>query len=72
MTMIENECSNCVKMVSCKVMKMTARRGIGGIRGHWGLLGGVEGIGAIRGHWGHQGCIGRLAGSVGTQRPEEV
>ena len=42
-----------------------ARRCIGGIRGHWGLLGGV---GAIRGCRGIRG----LSGSVGTQGPEGV
>ena len=31
------------------VQVLRARRGIGGIRGHWELLGGV---GAIRGHQG--------------------
>ena len=48
-----------------------ARRGIGGIRGHWGPLGDVEGL-----FWGAsggvRGCIGRLAGTVGIQQPEGV
>ena len=48
------------------------RRDIGGIRGHWQLLGGVGAIRGIMGCRGYQGCIGGLAGSVGTQGPEGV
>ena len=42
-----------------------ARRGIGGIREHWGLQ---EVLGAVR---GVRGVLG-LGGSVGTQGPEGV
>ena len=39
-----------------------ARRGIGGIRGHWGLLGGAGGhFGGIR-SVGVSGCIGVASG----------
>ena len=74
MTMIENECSNCMKMVSCKVMTIDTRRGIGSMREHWDLLGGVGGVGAIEGIRGCRGVRGvlGLTGSVGTQGPEGV
>ena len=48
-----------------------ARRGIGGIKGHWGLQGGVWESGPLGGIRGCQGVLG-LAGSVGTQGPEVV
>ena len=44
------------------------RRGIGGIRGHWGAprcVGAVRGVGDVGVYW-------ELAGSVGTQGPEGV
>ena len=77
MTMIENEQSNCMKMVSCRVMTIDNQKGYRWHKGHWGILGGVGSVGAIREHWGHQRCrVSRmywgLAGSVGTQGPEGV
>ena len=62
MTMIENECFNCVKMVSHKVMTIDNQKGyrwhkealgshrnVGGVGSHYGASGGVRGIGDIRG-----------------------
>ena len=44
-----------------------ARRGISGIKGHWGLLGGrvLGPLGGIRECWGCQGCI-RVASGLGA------
>ena len=54
------------KLADCRYSG--ARRGIGGIRGHWGVPrsrgGHFGGLGGIR---GCQGCIEGLAGTVGTQ-----
>ena len=54
-------------LVGCKYSK--ARRGIGGIRGNWGLFMGVGDVGGLlgasRGVWG-------LAVGIGTQGPEGV
>ena len=73
MTVIENEHSNCVKMVSCKVMTIDSQN-ICGIMGHWGT---PRGLGLLGRHWGHQGVgvsgvYWGLARSVGTQGPAGV
>ena len=49
MTMIENECFNCVKMVCCKVTTIDSQKGYRLHKGHWGLLGGVGVLGLLGG-----------------------
>ena len=66
------ECRGCIG--AGRDCRYSDRRGIDGIRGHWGFLGGVEGY-----YWGVRasGCRGvsgvlGLTGSVGTQGSEGV
>ena len=47
MTMIENEHSNCMKTLSCKVMTTDNQKGY---RWHKGALGAPRGVGGARGH----------------------
>ena len=70
-----SRCQGCIKGGrECRYSG--ARKVIGGIRtfgGSWGCWEAVKGChGDIRGSRGYQECIGGLAGSVGTQEPEEV
>ena len=49
------------------------RKGIGSITGYWRSPRGIGVLGTVKRHqMGVRGCIGGLAGSVGTLRPEKV
>ena len=61
--MIENEHSNCMKTVSCKVMTIDNQKGY---RQDKGALGSPRGGGAVRGCQGCRGILG-VASGLGAQ-----
>ena len=68
MTMIETECFNCMKTVSCKMttIENDDNRKLGGV----GVLEAI--IGGDRGCRGCQGCIEGMERTLGNQGPEGV